>query len=420
MWITKSFLGLDLLTILPWPDQHRPREKQVFVTEIIKTVKHTQELPLVAPWDYQLAQTKVKINRNHPPAIKVNQGKTTNNNNNNNRNKSRTTYLDTYEVINDDVTYGHIEKKTEWKTVEHKTDGRKRREYKRHMEDVEEVIKEVILHGIPTLIKGVPAGKKSDETRVKKILRELRPGGYEVKNGDVVSTSRQVRNMRKPGFQPITITLKTADLAEDVREAALRLGILNEREVKPDDREKDNIGYLRRSLTQKERKKIRARADFFKSDRGKALKEIQKREAENTTDQTGWSEVDLEKDDGEEEETEGTEGTEGTENINDDAAIANALERRARNEAARKVAEALNSAAQTQEAAKAHESTPPFTSDFAKQLMSQTNPMDAQYSTEQLEAHMDFITKKLAQNERLEREKAALASKDPNSKATGL
>jgi hypothetical protein len=60
----------------------------------------------------------------------------------------------------------------------------------------------------------------------------------------------------KPRFQPITITLKTADIADDVIEAALRVGILDERKVKPDDREKDNIGYLRRSLSEKERKKI--------------------------------------------------------------------------------------------------------------------------------------------------------------------
>ena len=292
------------------------------------------------------------------------------NGNNNNRNQSRTTQIkDTYDVINDDITYGHIERKTKWKTVEHKTDGRKRREHKRHLEDVEEVVKEVILHGIPTLIKGVPAGRKSDESRVKKILRELRPGGFKVENGDVVSTSRQVRNTRKPGFQPITITLKSADLAEDIKTAALEVGILNERRVKPDDREKDNIGYLRRSLTQKERKKIRARAEFFNSERGKALKEIQKKEAENTTDQTGWSEVNLEEDDVEEKEIE---------DISDDAVDANELELQARDEAARKAAEAIDSA--TQEAAKAHGKTPPFKSNFAKQFMKSTNPMDVQYT----------------------------------------
>jgi hypothetical protein len=338
------------------------------------------------------------------------QGRPGDNNNNNNRNQSRTTQIkDTYDVINDDITYGHIERKTEWKTVEHKTDGRKRREHKRHLEDVEEVVKEIILHGIPTLIKGVPVGRKSDEARVKKILRELRPGGFEVKNGDVVSSSRQVRNTRKPGFQPITITLKSADLAEDVRTVALEVGILNERRVRAEDREKDNIGYLRRSLTQKERKKIRARAKFFNSERGKALKGIQKREAENTTDQAGWSEVNLEKDDEEEEEIE---------DISDDAANANELELRARDEAARKAAEAIDSAAQ--EAAKAHGTIPPFTSNFAKQFTRSTNPMDAQYSNEQLSAQMEHIKAKMAQNEQLERERTALASKDPKTTASGL
>ena len=42
-----------------------------------------------------------------------------------------------------------------------------------NLEDLQVVEKEVVLHGIPTLINGAPAGKKSDEARVKKILREL-------------------------------------------------------------------------------------------------------------------------------------------------------------------------------------------------------------------------------------------------------
>ena len=105
-------------------------------------------------------------------------------------------------------------------------------------------------------------------------------------------------------MQPITITLKSADVANQVREAAHEVGILNVRLVRRDDVEKDRIGFLRRSLSQKERKKIKARAKFYNSDRGKSLKEIQKREAENTTDQTGWSEVNLEEDDVEEEEIE--------------------------------------------------------------------------------------------------------------------
>jgi hypothetical protein len=190
---------------------------------------------------------------------------------------------------------------TEWKTIPLKSDNTKKREHKRHLEDLAQVEKEVVLHGIPTLINGAPAGKKSDEARVKKILRELRPGGYEVKNGNVEGSSRQIRNTRKVGMQPITITLKSAEVANLVREAAHEVGILNVRLVQRDDVEKDRIGFLRRSLSQKERKKIKARAEFYNSDRGKSLKEIQRREAENTTDQDGWLEVNLEEADVEEE-----------------------------------------------------------------------------------------------------------------------
>ncbi len=104
-------------------------------------------------------------------------------NNNNNNNQSRTTQIkDTYDIIGED---GLIERMTEWKTIPFKSDSTKKREHKRHLEDLAQVEKEVVLHGVPTLINGAPAGKKSDEARVKKILRELRTGGYEVKNGDV-------------------------------------------------------------------------------------------------------------------------------------------------------------------------------------------------------------------------------------------
>jgi hypothetical protein len=212
-----------------------------------------------------------------PPRDRDQRGENNNNNSNgNNRNRSQTRYLETYDAINDNIAYGHIEKKQEWKIVEHKSESQKRRQNKRHKEDEEVTDREVILHGIPTQIGGVPAGKKSDEARVIKILRELRQGGYEVKNGDVLSTCRQIRNMRKPGFQPIMITLRSADVSEDIREAAQRVGILNERLAKSDDKAKDNIGHLRRSLSEKERKKIRRRAIFHESEQGKALKEIKK------------------------------------------------------------------------------------------------------------------------------------------------
>jgi hypothetical protein len=217
-----------------------------------------------------------------------------NNNNGRNRDRSQSGYMKSYGVINDNIAYNHIETREEWVKVEHKSDGQRRRQNKRHKEDEEVTDREVILHGIPTLVDGAPAGKKSDETRVIKILKELRKGGYIVKNGDVMSSGRQVRNNRKPGFQPITITFKEANIADEVKEAAERVGILNERKAKRDDKAKDNIGHLRRSLSEKERKKIGKRAKFYDSAEGKALKEIRKREYESTTNESEWSKVDLE------------------------------------------------------------------------------------------------------------------------------
>jgi hypothetical protein len=78
----------------------------------------------------------------------------------------------------------------------------------------------------------------------------------------------------------------------EVKEAAEREGILNERKAKRDDKAKDNIGHLRRLLSEKERKKMGKRAKFHESAQGKALKEIRKREYESTTNESEWSKVD--------------------------------------------------------------------------------------------------------------------------------
>ena len=96
------------------------------------------------------------------------------------------------------------------------------------------------------------------------------------------------------------ITLRTAELADQVRAVAYEVGILNTRMEEPNDLAKDRIGWLRRSLTQKERKKIWARAEFENSGQGKSLREIQRREDEQTTDQEEWSGINLETDDGKE------------------------------------------------------------------------------------------------------------------------
>ena len=104
--------------------------------------------------------------------------------------------MKSYGVINDKIAYNHIVTKKEWVRVEHKSYGQRKRQNKRYKQSEEATDREVILHGIPTLVNGVPAGKESDGTRVIKILKELCKGGYKITNGDVTSTGRQVRNNR--------------------------------------------------------------------------------------------------------------------------------------------------------------------------------------------------------------------------------
>ena len=63
--------------------------------------------------------------------------------------------------------------------------------------------KEVILHGIKILAHVGP-DKDSDKHRVQKILKELKPGVFKIRNGDIAGTKRQIRN-RNTTHQPITI-----------------------------------------------------------------------------------------------------------------------------------------------------------------------------------------------------------------------
>jgi hypothetical protein len=108
--------------------------------------------------------------------------------------------MKSYDVINDEIAYNHMEKKEEWVKVEPKSHGQRKRQNKRFRISEEITDREVILHNIPTLIGGAPAGKESDGKRVIKILKELHKGGYKIQNGDVTSTARQVRNNRKVGY----------------------------------------------------------------------------------------------------------------------------------------------------------------------------------------------------------------------------
>ena len=89
--------------------------------------------------------------------------------------------------------------------------------------------------------------------------------------------------------------------------AASNVDLLNARKPKPNDKADDNIGYLRKSLSEEERKKIGNRAKFHESAQGKALKEIRKREYESTTNESEWSKINVE--DNESMDTTGTKET---------------------------------------------------------------------------------------------------------------
>ena len=83
------------------------------------------------------------------------------------------------------------------------------------------------------------------------------PGGFVVKNGDVEGSKRQIRNTRNIEKQPITvtitITLRTAELADQVRVSACEVGILNTRMEKPNDLAKDR-NWMAKAVVDTERK----------------------------------------------------------------------------------------------------------------------------------------------------------------------
>ena len=202
----------------------------------------------------------------------------------------------TYQVINDDKGYNFMESEVEWIKIESKTKNQKRRQNKRFKISEESSDKEVILHNIPTLDRaGVPETAEADADRAVKVLRELQRGGYTLKNGHITGTERQVRNNRNNhGCQPITITLKDGYIAEDIKLAAAQVGLLNARDPKANDTAEDNIGYLRKSLSEEERKKIGATKRFFESKAGKALKQIRKRQYDSKTNASAWSKINVE------------------------------------------------------------------------------------------------------------------------------
>ena len=202
----------------------------------------------------------------------------------------------TFQVINDTKGYNFMETEEDWIKIESKTKNQKRRQNARYKISEDLSDREVILHNIPTLDRaGAPETADADADRAVKVLRELQGGGYTLKNGHIIGTERQVRNNRnKNGCQPITITLKDGYIAEDIKLAADKVGLLNARDPKANDTAEDNIGYLRRSLSEEERKRIGTTKKFFESKAGKALKEIRRRQYESKRNAAAWAKIDVE------------------------------------------------------------------------------------------------------------------------------
>ena len=128
---------------------------------------------------------------------------------------------------------------------------------------------------------------------VIRILRELKRGGFTVKDGDVVDTVRQWKNTRHPDHIPITITFSTPDVRADVLFAATEMGLIGSRTPRRGDEEHGRIGFLRRSFTERERKNIRLNREWRNSPQGAAYLEIKNREENSRTEEEEWAGIRL-------------------------------------------------------------------------------------------------------------------------------
>ena len=165
------------------------------------------------------------------------------------------------------------------------------------MKNLDQVMKELVLFEIPTKNKDSDImSKEQDRARITKFLRELKRYGYVFKNGDMVGSVRQWKNTRHPDHIPITITFRDEETRFRVEEAALEGGLKGHRTPRDGDEEYDRIGFIRRSLSERERKELKIRRDKRNSPEGVAFAEIKKREDNSRTDQDDWTDFDVEGD----------------------------------------------------------------------------------------------------------------------------
>ena len=160
---------------------------------------------------------------------------------------------------------------------------------------MDDVLREAVLFEIPTRNQnGEIASKASDKVHVVRILRELKRGGYVVKDGHVVETVHQWKNTRHPNHIPITITFCSAEVRADAMFAAAEIGLAGSRTPRRGDEENGRIGYLRKSLTERERKNIRQNREWRNSPQGAAYLEVRNREENSRTEEDEWAGTRLE------------------------------------------------------------------------------------------------------------------------------
>ena len=181
------------------------------------------------------------------------------------------------------------------------TEEQKARNKKQGDKDRDRTDTEVIVFEIPTRDNaGRIHSKDFDNAQVVRLLKECARGGYWLKPGDIKGTIRQITNNRHPQHIPITVTCKDKDVAEKVLTAASNIFINGSRKARHDDEEKGRFGYLRRSLSEKERKDIRDKKRMRATPAGQGQAEIRKRQYESRTKADEWAEIITEDYNGEE------------------------------------------------------------------------------------------------------------------------
>jgi len=179
--------------------------------------------------------------------------------------------------------------------VPYRSDRQIQRENRRHERDLEEARKQLVLFDIPTRdANGEYATKESDQRHAVRIFRELIRGGFRVRNGDIVEVVRQWKNTRHPEAIPMTIKLITAEVRDEAFDAAMQCGLAGARRPRQGDSFHGRIGYLRRSLTARERKNIKKNREWREGPQGIAMREILNREENSRTTEEEWLNIQLE------------------------------------------------------------------------------------------------------------------------------